>query len=427
MKKGFFWAIYSLVLAAATLVGLELVAFFLTPSWPAYELRPLAVPSGLERPIEAADGTQETIPFYNSWGMKDRERSFERPPGVRFRIAFDGDSFLEGMFSLEPLSQVVETQWAKAGVRDMEAVNLGVSATSPIQYYYRITSVALELHPDAILLMFYPGNDFIEESFSPEATLPFIAERPEPSLLGDIAPHLTWQIVDRLGLSEIGRGVAGPKDEYNIMLEVMKKPRSERAALIATYLKKYYFPDKDETVMREILSRNDGSFWAPFERTDDKAEQLAGWIPAGVVRFETNSKKMPRNAVEAERLTDPTEIEPALSWLIATDELTKSKGIKLVIAVAPMASVDPSYVAFWKPWPHYLGWSLHEEVNRRRFLAALRSRGLAPIDLAEDLTGVDGTYRLADGHWTALGTSIVAKRIATELIKVRGQLPATSG
>ena len=136
---------------------------------------------------------------------------------------------------------------------------------------------------------------------------------------------------------------------------------------------------------------------------------------------------MPRDAVEAERLTDPTEIEPALSWLIATDELTKSKGIKLVIAVAPMASVDPSYVAFWKPWPHYLGWSLHEEVNRRRFLAALRSRGLAPIDLAEDLTGVDGTYRLADGHWTALGTSIVAKRIATELIKVRGQLPATSG
>lgn len=419
MKKGLFWTVYGLVLAAATLAGLEFMAFFLTPSWPAYELRPLAVPSGLMRPAENASGTRETIPFYNNWGMKDRERSFDRPPDIRFRTLFDGDSFLEGMFALEPLNEVVETQWAKAGVHDMEAINFGVSATSPIQYYYRIPSVALKLHPDAILLMFYPGNDFVKERFSPASALPFIAERPEPSLLGGIAPHLTWQIVDRLGLSEIARGNTGAKDEYNIMLDVMKKPRAERAAPVAAYLKKYYFPDKDEATMREILSRNDGSFWQPFDRTDDKAEQLAGWIPAGVIRFETSPKKMPRDAAEAERMADPKEIEPALSWLIATEKLTASKGIKLVIAVAPMGAVDPSYADFWKPWPRYYSWSLHQEVNRRRLLAALRSQGLAPIDLAADLEGVRGTYRLTDGHWTALGTSIAAKRIAAELIKVR--------
>lgn len=419
MKKGLFWTVYGVVLAVATLAGLELIAFFLTPPWPAYELRPIAVPSGLVRPVETASGTFETIPSNNSWGMKDRERSFDRSPDIHFRTLFDGDSFLEGMFALEPLNEVVETQWAKEGVHDMEAINFGISATSPIQYYYRIPSVALKLHPDAILLMFYPGNDFVEERFSPGSALPLIAERPEPSLLGGIAPHLTWQIVNRLGLSEIARGNTGAKDEYFIMLDVMKKPRAERAALIAAYLKRYYFPDKDEATMREILSRNGGSFWQPFERTDDKAEQLTGWIPASVIRFETNPKKMPMDTAEAERLTDPKEIEPALSWLTATEKLTAAKGIKLVIAVAPMGTVDPSYVDFWKPWPRYYSWSLHQEVNRQRLLAALRSQGLAPIDLAAALEGVRGTYRLTDGHWTALGTSIVAKRIAAELIEVR--------
>lgn len=418
MKKGFFWTVYGLLLAVVTLAGLEIIAFFLTPSWPAYELRPLAVPSGLVRQVEV-DDSRKTIPFYNSWGMKDRERSFDRPHGVRFRTVFDGDSFLEGMFELEPLSQVVEERWAQAGVHDMEAINFGVSATSPIQYYYRIPSVALKLHPDAILLMFYPGNDFVQVKFSPDAALPFLAERPEPSLLGGIAPHLTWQIVNRLGLSEIARGNTGADDEYSIMANAMKKSRVERTALVAAYLRKYYFPDKSEAVMREILSRNGGSFWEPFERKDNKAEQLAGWIPAGVIRFETSPEKMPMDAAEAERMADPKEFEPALSWLVAANKLAASNGIKLMVAVAPMGTVDPSYVSFWKPWPHYYSWSLRQEVNRRHLLEALPAHGLAPIDLAEDLNGIGGTYRLTDGHWTALGTAIVAKRIADELLKLR--------
>jgi hypothetical protein len=274
--------------------------------------------------------------------------------------------------------------------------------------------------------MFYPGNDFIPDKYSPTSPLPFVAERPEPSVLGGLAPHLTWQIVNRLGLSEIARGNTGAKDEYNIMLEVMKKPRAERAALIAKYLKKYYFPDKSEVAMREILSRNGGSFWQPFERKDDKAEQLAGWIPAGVVRFEASTERVPMDAAEAEKMTDSEDIVPALSWLIATKKLAASKGIKLMIAVAPMGSIDPSYVEFWKPWPRYYSWSLRQEVNRRRLLASLPAQGLKPVDLEQDLEGVRGAYRLTDGHWSALGTSIVARRIADELMKLRDGITPTA-
>lgn len=423
MKKGFFWTVYGLLLAAATLATLEFAAFVLTPAWPAYELRPITVPTGLTRDIERADGSQETIPFYNSWGMKDAERSFDRPANVRYRVIFDGDSFLEGMFRLEPLNQVVEQRWARAGVHDMEAINFGVSATSPIQYYYRLPAVGLKLHPDAVLLMFYPGNDFITERYSPEAKLPPVAELPEPSLLGAVTPHLTWQIVNRFALSEIARANSGAQNEYNIMAEVMKRPRSERAALVAAYLKKYYFPEKSEAAMREILSRNDGSFWAPFEREDENKEQLAGWIPAAVIRFEMGTEEFPHDMAEAERLTSPDEIAPALSWLIQTEKLLRSKGIKLVIALAPMGIVDPSYADFWRPWPRYYAWSLRQEANRKRLLSALQDKGLAPIDLEQSMRDVSGTYRLTDGHWSALGTSVVADRVAARLLEVRKQAP----
>ena len=40
-------------------------------------------------------------------------------------------------------------------------------------------------------------------------------------------------------------------------------------------------------------------------------------------------------------------------------------------------------------------------------------------ELRDDLGGVAGTYRLTDGHWTELGTEIVADRLSRQLLKVR--------
>ncbi|WP_085935927.1 hypothetical protein [Enhydrobacter aerosaccus] len=416
IKKVTFWAIYGGLLFVVTIGGLEFISFLVTPSWPAYELRPVAVPTDL---VRQAAGGPETIPFYNSWSMKDRERSFEKPPGIRTRVIFNGDSFLEGMFSLAPLNEVVEARWASAGVRDMEAVNFGISATGPSQYYYRIADIGLALRPDAILLMFYPGNDFVTEGFSAQPHLPFVAERPLPSLLGGVAPHLTWQIVNRLGLSEIAGGNKGADNEYHVMTDAMKKSRAERTPLVAAYMKKQYFPDMSQALIESVLSRNDGSFWQPFERTDDKAEMLTGWLVASLIKWETGSQPLPHDAAEAEHMVEPRRIEATLSWLVALDDLAKAKGIKLIIAVAPMGSVDPAYVDFWRPWPRYYSWNLRQEANRRHLVAALRAKGFAPIDLEEDMNGIDGTYRLSDGHWTALGTAVVARRVGDDLLKWR--------
>ena len=54
-----------------------------------------------------------------------------------------GDSFLEGAFVSKPVGARVEELLQAQGHRDMEIVNLGISATGPPQYYYRIRNVAL--------------------------------------------------------------------------------------------------------------------------------------------------------------------------------------------------------------------------------------------------------------------------------------------
>ena len=419
MKRGLFWVVYGLLLAAVTLAASEFVAGFLAPPWPAYELRPVVASSSAMRQIKTLADTPKLIPFYNSWGLKDQERSIERPPGVHFRSVFVGDSFLEGVFGLTPLSEMVAADWGKQGVRDGEAIDLGVSATGPPQYYYRIKRVALKLEPDAILEMFYPGNDFVPDKLSPWSIPPLVAERPEPSLLGAVAPRLDWLIVNRLAFSEFGRSNKSIPDEFDVLNDVMKKPRNERAALLAEYLKANYFPDKRRETIREILDRGGDAFWLPFEHKGAEPEFLEGWLLSSMIDWETGTWLVPQNSAEADRMVDERVVDATLSWLVGADKLAASNGVKWLLAVAPMASVDPRFAEFWKPWPRFSSINLSREAARKRLLAELRKKGLQPIDLEDDLKGISGTYRVSDGHWTELGTSIVAKRVAAELLKVR--------
>lgn len=401
MKKAAFWTLYGSLLLAMTIAGLEGIASLQTPPWPAYELRPV-------------DTTKPAQPDTNTWGQKDGERSLAKPPSVQQRVAFIGDSFLEGVLT-PPLSREVERLWSENGVQDSEAVNLGVSATGPKQYYYRIKAVALKLRPDVILLVFYAGNDFVSNGLSPLTPPPLMAERPEPSILGWLAPRFTWLASNRLGLSEFGRGNKNIENETALLNDILHKPLAERSALLAAHLKKFYYPDESESRMAEILARGGERFWQPFE--GGKAI-LAGWIPASIVRDERSSRPVPWDAEEADRMVDAAKIGATMTWLASARSLAESNGVKFLLAVAPVGSVDPDYVEFWKPWPRYYSNSLQSEANRRQLLVSLQASGFDPIDLEPDLSGVSGSYRLIDGHWTDHGTQIVAARIAAELAKV---------
>lgn len=404
--RRFFWPIYLVLLVGVTLAGSEAIASFLVPSWPARDIRPIKVTS-----------TPEIT--YNDWALRDQPRTFERPPDVRFRSVLVGDSFLEGPFLPAPLSAFVERRWAAAGNADLEAINFGVSATGPMQYYYRIKDVGLKLKPDAIVLMVYAGNDFVSTPYGGTWWPAPIAELPLPSLLGAMAPRTTWLAVNRLRLSEFGRGNRAIEGEFDQMNAWVDQPAAERLERFARHMKQHYYPNLDEGTIKEILSRGDDRFWTAFAKKDSDREFIAGWMLYGVIDWETGQWTMPRNAEEADRTEGARMVDETLSWLVAAERLAKEHGIQLIVGLIPVGTVDPAYVDFWSLWPKYFSFNLSADARHRRLAVALRQTGVTFFDLRDDLNGIPGTYRLTDGHWTMRGTEIVADRVSRELLKRR--------
>ncbi len=412
-KRFWFWGAFATLLVALTLAGLEALSAFVVPSWPMRELRPIQVSNAA---IASTLSGSQAMPEYNSWGLRDREHPLQKQAGL-FRTVLVGDSFLEGAFVEKSIGMRLEELWQSEGHRDWEVMSLGISATGPPQYYYRIRNIALSVQPDALVLMFYSGNDFVSDALSPWRIPPPIAERPQPSWLGAIAPRLTWLLVNRLGLSEFGR--ANSKVSTDEVREIIKKPREERLDAMVRLVKTHYYPEKDEQVIREILSRGGDKFWDRFEPRDRDQEYLQAWWLASMVDWETANWTVPLTPAEIKQSVNKQEIASTMSWLLGARELARERGIKFLIALAPVGVVDPSYAEFWSPWPRYMSFPRQREAMHSLLRAELEAKGVPVVDLEEDLRGVPGTYRLSDGHWTELGTEIAAKRLAAALLKIR--------
>jgi len=410
-KRLWFSGIFTALLVAATVAGLELLSSFIVPSWPARELRPIEVSNAS---VASTLTGSQPVPTYNSWGMRDREHPLEKPAGT-FRTVLVGDSFLEGAFVEKSVGMKLEALWQSEGHRDWEVTSLGISATGPPQYYYRIRNIALSLQPDALVLMFFSGNDFVSNALSPWNIPPPIAERPQPSWLGAVAPR-TWLLVNRLGLSEFGRGNKAPPDEAQ---KIIKMPRADRLDAMVRLVKTYYYPDKDEKVIREILSRGGDKFWDRLEPRESDEEYLQAWWLAGMVDWETANWTVPLTPAEIAQSVNKEQIAATMTWLLGARELARERGIEFVVALAPVGVVDPSYAEFWNPWPQYMSFPRQRELMHGLLRAELEAKGVTVVDLEDDLKGVPGTYRVSDGHWTELGTEIAAKRLAAALSKMR--------
>jgi hypothetical protein len=99
----------------------------------------------------------------NSLGMRDREHSVEKPPGV-FRIAVLGDSYAEA--KQVPLEAAFWSVAARAladcparGGRTIEVLNFGVAGYGTTQELLMLEHRALRFRPDLVLLAFLTGND----------------------------------------------------------------------------------------------------------------------------------------------------------------------------------------------------------------------------------------------------------------------------
>lgn len=419
-RRLWLWPVYLVLLLGVTLAGAEFISSFSVPSWPARDLRPIPIAPMQANAAKALADAFEVN--YNDWAVKDRPRSITRPSDVQFRSVLVGDSFLEGSYQVPPLAALIERRWADEGRTGMEAINLGINATSPQHYYYRIKNVALRLDPDVIMVFVYAGNDFIPTRLDAVAVPPLVEELPLPSILGTVAPRTTWLLANRLGLLEIARGNKNIPNESAMLNDWAQQPSAERLDGIVRHMKTYYYPELGEDTIREILSRGSSGFAAATTKSGVDREYLAGWLLSSIISWEAGRWDMPRNVEEADRMVGNSLIDETLSWLVGAERIAQAKGVKLIVALVPVGIVDPAYVEFWRPWPKYFSYSMSADVRHRRLATALRQRGMPLIDLRETLNGIPGTYRVTDGHWTLLGTQIVAERISNELLAVRGRL-----
>jgi hypothetical protein len=421
IRRRWFAVAYGLILVATTMAGIEFVASFFVPPLPARALRSTEPVNVI--PIKAlASKPWATRPF-NSWGMNDRERAIAKPPGVRLRSVFVGDSFIESLLAAETVPAAVERLFAENGRTGIEAINLGVSGTGPRSYFYRLRDVGLELSPDAILVFFYAGNDVVApgDAYHAGRPLPLLDESAGGSLIGQFMPRTNWLLVNRLRLSDVLRGNKPIPDEFDTIDGIVRESPPERLKDLVRHVKRHYMPDLSEEKIAEVLSRAGPEFWSALERRRVGEEYRMGWLLNLLVLTETSDDPIyrARTREEAARQfgADP-EIEATMTWLRAIIGLAESRHVPVCVFLIPTGDVDPRYAAFWKPWPRFYSWQLRAKAWLETLAGKLRQESRPIVDLREDLEGQAGTYRLMDGHWTELGVDIVARRVYLELGKI---------
>lgn len=410
-----FGSIYFVILAAVTLVGVEVIASFYSPSWPAYALR--SIPPVNSFPPGADLPAWMVAPF-NSWGLRDRERAFAPAPAGTVRTAFVGDSFVEFQPLRQSLPAAVEERLLKQSKKAFEAVNFGISGTNPRSYYYRMRDVALPLSPDAVSVFFFSGNDFLfNDDFKWEWLPPLLDESPGRSIVGRVMPHTNWLLVNRLRLSEVLSSNEPIEGEFETLQRIVKEPKEQALTKLAQHMKHYYYPNVAEQKLREILSRGDGRLLDLFADRLDDQEYLAGWLPNLILRTELTPT--PFNSIttrqQADAAVHQNVIDGTLSWLVAMYGLARERNVPFSLFIIPTGGVDPAFVDFWAPWPHYYSWYLHCEAMHERLVQALRGTDVPFVDLRPVLEGRVDTFRKSDAHWTEYGQSLAADRIAERL------------
>lgn len=421
-RKGWvFGALFGVILIATSLVGIEVLSSFYVPTWPARAMNPRE-----PAPVRVLPTPFKNQPWFadpdNSWGMRDSERTIDKPPGT-WRAIFVGDSFVDSRFT--PLSLPAAVQQRMPPSQKVEAINFGVPATDPRSYYFRIRDVAVELQPDAVLLFIYAGNDFMLPDKGYSIWPRWVDESPGGALLGMVMPRTNWLVVNRLDLAAFfqSRIKAPPRDDEMLYAAIISPPE-ERQKRVISYVKTYVYPDMPEEQIAEILTRGDNRFFnIALPQKEGEQEYLLDWMFGTLMSWEARDFEVATSREDAARKAGKGYAEATFSWIEATERVLRKRGVPLSVFLVPTGSVDPDYAEFWKPWPRLYSWNYICDEWQTQLAAALRKASIRHVDLRPTLEGIPGTYRKMDGHWTQKGEALVADRVKAELEALRGGRP----
>jgi hypothetical protein len=388
------------ILFPATLALVEVLSRQFTPAWPASGLHgvfPEVAARSWSRVAREPGATG-----INSWGQRDSERALAPAPGNR-RIAFVGDSFLEESTTL-PLSVHVERIIDRQNV---EVLNLGVSASSPDEYFYRIRNVALPLGASHCVMFVYAGNDFVEEGQSLGSYAGIAAVSPRDSLLQSVGMrglnHLLANRDRPVIRAWLGAGDLRRQEEYRQLALAEADEDEVRQMLLSTV---DATPEQRQDLSQRLSDPKLAGFLAGL-RSPENGPFRSYYLSQALWSAARGGGEWAYNSEQA-----------ALHWALRAADVCKNSGADFTLVVIPEGcQVDAGMAKFWAPLTDMrrLTRPCRDAADRLRD-QAVRS-GIDVVDLHDMLQDIPGTYLPLDGHWSNKGAELVAQSLAGRLLQ----------
>ena len=394
-KEHVYATILAVTLSLTTIYGVEAVARFFAPGWPARGLHAVSqfvAESGWARAINRPGAIG-----INSWGQRDRDRQKRPSDGLR-RLVFIGDSYLEESV-LVPVSLAVEEKLSDQG---FETVNLGVSASAPDEYFWRLKNIGLDLEPSRILVFIYAGNDW---QISPSL----------PTFHGISAPYPRDSAMEAIGLGAINHFIMWKRrplmrawgearellEQENAILKEFKQTPDEGMPRLLSK----YFPSEKRLGVQNFLSGLDLKEFYNGLRNPDAGLFRSYYLLAAL-----------RHLGFADKLNmqvNKQAIDYVYGLLAAMQAYCQEQGVDFTVVLVPEASqVDPRFRAFWGQISYLHLGRYNEKISSDRLKERAKKAGMDVLDLHESFKEIPGTYLNLDGHWTEKGVQTAAGAIA---------------
>jgi hypothetical protein len=329
----------------------------------------------------------------------------QSPAAGTYRIAFIGDSFLEE--SSQPVSLIAERMLNR---RDCEIINLGVSATQPDEYYYRLRSVALPLGCQHCVVWLFSGNDFVDEPRTLASHWGVCAVSPRPSLLSSAGCRSINHLLTNGSRPVLQAWFAAgdlAMQESN-MFDAIRRADDQgiRQGLLQS-------GSLAPSEFSRLQARVQSPLIVPFFdmlRAPDAGRFRSYYLTAGLWSAAVGEGQWQQNSETA-----------ALYWVEEMQRTCQSRGVKLTVVVIPEAfQVDSRMMEQWSPLTDMRHLTRPCREAAERFCAAARGRGFDVVDLHPVFEDVAGTYLNMDGHWSESGVELAASAIVEHL---NSQLP----
>jgi len=374
---------------------------FFSPAWPAvglHRVKPELGKFGWGR-IVAMDNTAMG---FNSWGQRDHERSIRPEENVR-RVAFIGDSYLEQSTRV-PVSVLTESELHR---EDLEILNLGVTATSLGEYYFRLKNIAIPLGVRHCIIFFYEGNDFIHPGYPMNVRL--------PSFAGITALYPRDSLFSMLRLFSL-----------NHLLTNDKRPFLEDVRLRTPSLDHLRFMKIRQTPDEELPS-----LFADWEGLKGESKiSFRNRLSAPSIRpvfniFRNPDKGLFRTYFLFQKIMNHTmgkkedfrkPVSGSVEWIKKIKGLCTRYDISLTVVMVPVGLyVDEKIWDEAAPVMDLSQYQTEARQSSQELMSMLAEMDVDVVDLHPVLRGRRGTYLNLDGHWSDYGADVVARHMAEHI------------